>query len=647
MKQIGLVGLFLCTAIAAATSDARAATKTVNTGGDLQQAINAAVPGDTIVLQAGAVFTGNFSLPAKGGTSYITIRSSAADSSLPAAGARISPSYSGYLPKIRSNQNGPAFRTSSGASYWRLLFLELEPSVSTSSANLVEFGAAGSSQTTLSSVPQHLVIDRCYLHGDPSYGQRRGVALNSGDTQIVNSYFSDFKGVSQDTQTIAGWNGPGPFLIENNYLEAAGENVLFGGSDPSIPNLVPSNIVIRRNQITKQTAWMTQSWTVKNLVELKNAGNVTIEGNTIEHNWAAGQQGYSILMTPRNQSGTAPWTIVRDVVVQNNVIRHVAAAFNILGYDNLATSLQTQNITIRNNLLYDVNTSWATPNHPANGRLAVIGGGPRNIAFDHNTVDNNGSSTIFLYGGYAPSGVQIPGFEVTNNLLRDNAYAIYGDKYGEGSVGLSAYAPAAVVVRDTFAGGAAKQYPIGNDFPTLTQWLADFTAASSGNYQLVSTSLSNNSGTDGKDLGVDFAELSAALNGSSAPAPAPTPTPAPTSLKVEFENYDGGGDGVGYNIAWVKATEWLNYTVTIPATATYSFDVRVACTGSGGSFHIEVDGANKTGSIAVPNTGGWQAWTTVTKTGISLTAGTHVVKVVMDANSSSGSVGNFNWFVIR
>ena len=44
-----------------------------------------------------------------------------------------------------------------------------------------------------------------------------------------------------------GWNGPGPFLIENNYLEAAGENVMFGGSDPSIANLVPSNITIRRN----------------------------------------------------------------------------------------------------------------------------------------------------------------------------------------------------------------------------------------------------------------------------------------------------------------------------------------------------------------------------------------------------------------
>ena len=71
---------------------------------------------------------------------------------------------------------------------------------------------------------------------------------------------------------------------------------------------------------------------------------MTVEGNTIENNWAAGQQGYSILFTPRNQSGTAPWTIVRDVTIEHNVIRHVAAVFNISGYDNLATSEQTQNI---------------------------------------------------------------------------------------------------------------------------------------------------------------------------------------------------------------------------------------------------------------------------------------------------------------
>src|SRR5205814_10106720 len=99
------------------------------------------------------------------------------------------------------------------ATYWRLLFLEFSPGSSTSSANLVEFGS--SAQNTLASVPAHLVLDRSYLHGNPSYGQRRGLALNSADAAITNSYFADFKGVSEDTQAICGWNGPGPFLIEN------------------------------------------------------------------------------------------------------------------------------------------------------------------------------------------------------------------------------------------------------------------------------------------------------------------------------------------------------------------------------------------------------------------------------------------------
>ena len=654
-----------------------AATITVNAGGDLQAAINAAQPGDTIALQPGAVWTGNYKLPAKSGTGTITIRSAAADSSLPPAGTRITPAYASLLPKIKSNQNGPAFKTSGAANNWRLLFLEFAPAVSNASANLVEFGTAGSSQSTLSVVPQHLVMDRCYLHGDASWGQRRGLALNSGDTQVINSYFADFKGVSQDTQAIASWNGPGPYLIENNYLQAAGENILFGGTDPSIPNLIPTGIKLLRNYITKPTAWMTQSWTVKNLVEFKSAEDVLVEGNTIENNWAAGQQGYSILMTPRNQSGTAPWTHVQHVTVQNNIIRHVAAAFNICGYDNLATSEQTTDIIIRNNLVYDVSTAWGTTNNPAPARFAIIGGGPKNITIDHNTIDSNGSSTIFLYGGFSLTGVQIYGFQATNNLLRDNSYAIYGDKYGEGLAGLNFYAPNFLVNYNAFGGGQPKLYPTGNDFPTMTQWLADFVNVGSANYQLVSTSLSNNAASDGKDIGVDFTELNAALNASSSmPVTSPTPTPSPSSLTVQFEDYDAGGEGVsyhdttsgnsggvyrsnnvdiqattdtggGYNVGWVKASEWLNYTVNVAAAGTYSIDVRVASNGSGGTFHIEVNGVNKTGTLTVPNTGGWQAWKTITKTGIALGAGSQVIKVVMDTNGATGSVGNFNWFTIR
>jgi hypothetical protein len=683
--RITTIGLFLALLVCAGRGEA--ATIAVNAGDNLQAALNAAKPGDTILLQAGATFIGNFTLPAKGGTSYITIRSSAPDSSLPAAGQRMTPAYASLLPKIRvTSYGGTALITAPGASYWRLMFLEFLPGA-TGAADLVGFGRSGSAQDTLAEVPHHLVMDRCYLHGSATDGQRRGLTLNSGDTQILNSYFKDFKGINQDTQALGGSNGPGPYLIENNYLEAAGENIIFGGSDPTIPNLVPSNITIRRNLITKPLAWMSQSWVVKNLIEFKNAANVLVEGNVIENNWAHGQQGYSILFTPRNQSGTAPWTVVKGITVRNNVIRHVAAVFNISGYDDLHTSQQTHDIVIANNLIYDVSTAYSTPNHPANGWFGIIGGGPRDIIVDHNTVDNDGSAIICFGKGYAPTGWQILGLQITDNLLRDNRYGIFGSGSSEGTPSLTMYAPGALFVGNGIGGADPKLYPTGNDYPSLTQWIADFVNAGADDYRLDSTSASHNGASDGKDIGVDFAALNAAMAaGAVAPPSDPPPstggstpyggTPAALPGTVQFERYDVGGEGVayhdttagnsgglyrsnsvdigatsdaggGYNVGWVHAGEWLKYTVKVATTGTYSFDVRVAQNGSGGTFHIEVDGTNVTGSIAAPNTGGWQVWKTLTRTGIALAAGTHVIRVVMDADGTGGSVANFNWFVVR
>ena len=689
-----LLSGLVCLASIVTARSANAATLTVNAGGDLQAALNAAQSGDTILLQAGATFTGHFILPVKSGTADITIRSSAADSLLPGAGVRMTPAYAAQLPKLRSTSNGAALATAAGASHWRLMFLEFLPAPGTTTANLVELGATGSSQTTLAQVPQYLVIDRAYFHGDPTVGQRRGIALNSGDTQVLNSYFSDFKGKGVDTQAICGWNGPGPWVIENNYIEATGENVLVGGGDPSIPGLVPANIAIRRNLISRPMSWEAEGWTVKNEVEFKNAQNALVEGNVIENNWLGGQAGYTVVITPRNQDKTAPWTIVRDITIQNNIIRHVGAAFNILGYDNLAPSQQTQNIIIRNNLLYDVNTSYTANTTPAPARFALIGAGPKNVRVDHNTVDNNGSSTIYFYGGATPTGiVAISGFELTNNLLRDNSWALMGESVGVGQATLDKFAPNAIVLRNTFGGASAKLYPTGNDFPTVAQWLADFIDVASWNYHLTSTSLSRAAGTDGKDIGVDYNELNAAL----APPPTPNPPPLPPPLppppvasgstpysgtpvalpgRVEAENYDKGGEGVayhdttsgnsgnvyrtngvdvqatsdtggGYNVGWIKAGEWLNYTVNVGSSRTYAIDVRVASPGAGGTFHIEMNGVNVTGSMTIPNTGAWQAWTTITKTGVALIAGPQIMRIVMETNGGSGSVGNINWIAFR
>ena len=74
-------------------------------------------------------------------------------------------------------------------------------------------------------------------------------------------------------------------------------------------------------------------WNVKNTIELKNAQRVTIEGNVIENIWRAGQNGYALVLTPRNQDNTAPWTVVQDVMIRSNIVRHANGGVNILGRD--------------------------------------------------------------------------------------------------------------------------------------------------------------------------------------------------------------------------------------------------------------------------------------------------------------------------
>ncbi len=234
---------------------ARAATIAVPANGSLQAAINAAQPGDVITLTPGATYIGNFVLPDKGPIdTYIVIRSAAPDSVLPRPGIRMTPAYSAWLPKIKSPNTMPAVKTAAAANHWKLMFLEFE-SNQNGFGEVVALGAGDSSQTQLSLVPHDLVIDRVYIHGDATLGQKRGIALNSRDTSIINSYISDCKAVGQDSQAIQGHNGPGNYLIENNYLEGAGENFMLGGADPTIPGLVTSNVLFRRNHLSKPMAW--------------------------------------------------------------------------------------------------------------------------------------------------------------------------------------------------------------------------------------------------------------------------------------------------------------------------------------------------------------------------------------------------------
>jgi hypothetical protein len=498
MKQLYVIPCVVCLCVAAAAAPASAATLRVNSGGSLQTALNAAQPGDTILLQAGATFTGSFTLPAKSGASYITVRSSASDAQLPPAGVRITTAYASLLPKIKAAANSSAIKTAAGAHHWKFQFIEIIGNA-TGNTDIVRVGSG--LDTSAASLPHHVVFDRVWIHGHATAGAKRGIALNGGQTVIQHSRVTDIFLFGIETQALAGWNGTGPFLIDNNYLSAAGVNVMFGGATPKIPNLVPSDITIRRNWFTKNLQWRGAVGTkpmVKNLLELKNARRVLVEGNRFEYSWAQDQKGYAILLTPVN-NGAAPWTAVQDVTVRSNRFDHVGGGVNITGRDRVRGSQISRRIRIANNLFTDVSRArWG-----GSGAFIVCGDGTEDVAVDHNTVIHDGP----VANGHGPANVR---FVYTNNLSKHNQDGIYGDYLGAGLVSITKYFPGATIRRNVLAGGAASKYPADNFFPPTSQFLGNFVNAGGGNYRLAVHSPYNNAGTDGRDIGANIDAIEAA-----------------------------------------------------------------------------------------------------------------------------------------
>jgi hypothetical protein len=472
----------------------------VPAGGSLQAALDRATPGDVIALEAGATYTGPFTLPRKSGEGFIVVRSGAPEAELPPPGHRVDPSHAHLMPKLVS-ASGSVIAAAPGANHYRFVGVEIAPRDGVFLKNLVDLGAGASS---LESVPHHLVFERCYVHGDRVRGARRGIAMNARDVLVVDSYFADFKEVGADSQAIAGWNGPGPFALVNNYLEAAGENVLFGGADPTIKDLVPSDIEIRRNHLAKPLAWKAgepgyegKTWSVKNLLELKNARRVLIDGNLLEGNWRDSQNGFAVLFTVRNQDGGAPWSTVEDVTFQNNVVRHTGAGINILGRDDIRQSAPARRIAIRNNLFADV----GGPRWGGTGALLQILNGAAQVVVEHNTALQTGSILV-------AEGTPNEGFVFRANVLPHNEYGMIGTGTAPGTATIARFFPGAVIEGNVIAGGDAARYPRGNHFPASLSAVG-FTDRERGDYRLAEGSRYRN-GAAGRDAGVDMAALTAA-----------------------------------------------------------------------------------------------------------------------------------------
>ncbi|HEX5612297.1 MAG TPA: carbohydrate-binding protein, partial [Burkholderiales bacterium] len=315
-----------------------------------------------------------------------------------------------------------------------------------------------------------------------------------------------------------------------------------------------------------------------------------------------------------------------------------------------------------------------------------LGGGRRYVL--HNTL-LQASEPGSLYGlgaGHAIGGTGSTQ-PVTNTVSRNNIFHIWkpsstefyqlgsGNDFGydlyngslNGAVELNGIAGLPIYAAGNgWTNEAGGQYALASGSPGYDagQRIANFNDAFTGNAPDVGA---HEAGTAAMRLGTGTAPSPA------APTPEPTPpaagastpyfgTPIVIPATIEAENFDKGGEGVayhdnlkgnaggqyrtsedvdiiasadsaggGYVVYNFETGEWMKYTITVPVAGNFNLALRVSSSFATSAFHVEIDGVDVTGRIAVPSTGSWSAFQWITaKAGLALSAGTHVLKVVAD-----------------
>jgi hypothetical protein len=368
-----------------------------------------------------------------------------------------------------------------GAHHFRFIGVEFG-ATKDGTGNIIQLGTT--EEKRIEDLPHHIEFDRVYIHGSPTEGQRRGIAANGKFIRVANSYISDIKKAGDESQAIAVWATDGPIEIVNNYLEAAAENILFGGAG-SFLKLVPTDCVVRDNFLNKPLEWRDKSWAVKNLFEIKNGRRIKVENNLMTGNWGMAQDGTAILFTTRADNGNE--TVIEDIEFTNNIVRGSASAVNILGSEGGGG----RRLTIRNNIFEDINgQKWN------GGGFFLKSTDWDELIIENNTIIQSGNITISY-------GEPVRNFVFRNNIVFENEYGFKGDSVNSGKPTIDKFFPNADISYNAIIGGNAALYRGRNMYPVSVNQVG-FENAGSGNFQLRSDSPLRGKGFGSRQIGAEL-----------------------------------------------------------------------------------------------------------------------------------------------
>jgi hypothetical protein len=596
-----------------------------NRGDDLQAKINQMACGDTLKMQDGAIWQGAFHIPKIDGCTEW--RTFTRQGPLPAVvntiqcafqrgptflaemtkrdtcKAELIRHYELNAPVLQSfdrthtcvSGSGPIF-IDHDVDYIRFVGVKIQgmndgitgypndPNNGCANYGLVLIGlhpVTGQNVTTASELPQHLEFDRVSLSGHEQGDTVRAFFMQGNHFTLKNSLVYEIHMLSNDSQCIYATNAQTGVLVENNFLECAGENILFGGGRPQIIGNVPSNIIQRHNYMTKQWDWWQhcarlttaygypctfagRAWYTKNVTECKNCQHNAIYGNVIEASWQQNQNGGCVLFQAVADEPDSAWVTVKDIQVFNNVVRHCGQGFNIAGYggQNGGATMGAR-IWVTNNLMYGIRRMYSEPgNNFGNGFLLVSGSSSAGVPFDdvrieHNTLDAEGT-----FIGLSNAGDTFSRLRIKNNLTTGGQdpftsviQAACGcNGPGDGALEAMTTGGYDVTHNAVYHFGAEWPFPATmnptwlerdetSEAATRALFKSVFTNYDAADFSLADTRYKAGGvrqASDGTDLGVNLALLP---SGQAIPLPptVPEPTPAPVPIPAPAKVCTDGG----------------------------------------------------------------------------------------------------------
>ena len=449
---------------------------TVGSGGDFSGRLNRRGPGTPYSSAPGGIYTGSYVLEGRSGsdTRPVIVRTAGSDAVPP--GERMTPEAarasrsSARRTSCRRSRPSRA-RASGGSSSSSSWQIATAPATSSRSAT------DRPRRRSWPRVPSDLVLDRVYIHGDAVVGQKRGIALNAGRTSITNSHISDIKAIGQDSQAIAGWNGPGRLSSSRTTISRRPARTSCSAARIRRScGLTPADIAIRGNTVQKPLAWRSRACTGRSRIcsSSRTRGTWWSSDNLFEHNWAEAairvrgavhgpQPGRRLSVVHTREQSSSSGTSSATSRPRSRCWAPITTA----------QSRQTSGIVIQRQRVRRLDSrAWG-----GDGYLLQMTDRPRYVA-SITTPSSRG-----LERRHPRSTGRVDGFVVHEQPHRPRRVRHHREQHGAGNDSIRTAFPGRRVARNVLAGGESRLYPPDNLFPSMQEFrrqFVDFDGATSG-----------------------------------------------------------------------------------------------------------------------------------------------------------------------